>query len=74
MPGVDIVIPDMSYLVKNKEKIRGVFITHDMRPHRSSGYLLKEVNIPVYGAKTYLGLLESKLNEMSLLTTPSLLL
>ena len=73
MPGVDIVIPDMSYLVKNKEKIRGVFITHGHEDHIGAvGYLLKEVNIPVYGAKLTLGLLESKLNEMSLLTSAKL--
>ncbi len=73
MPGVDIVIPDMSYLVKNKEKIRGVFITHGHEDHIGAvGYLLKEVNIPVYGAKLTLGLLESKLNEMGLLTSAKL--
>ena len=73
MPGVDIVIPDMSYLVKNKNKIRGVVITHGHEDHIGAvGYLLKEVNTPVYGAKLTLGLLESRLNEMGLLTTASL--
>ena len=73
MPGVDIVIPDLSYLVKNKNKIRGVVITHGHEDHIGAvGYLLKEVNTPVYGAKLTLGLLESRLNEMGLLTTASL--
>lgn len=73
MPGVDIVIPDMSYLIKNKHKIRGIIITHGHEDHIGAvGYLLKEVNVPVYGAKLTLGLLESKLNEMGLLSIAKL--
>lgn len=73
MPGVDIVIPDMSYLLKNREKVKGLILTHGHEDHIGAvGYLIRQINIPIYGAKLTLGLLESKLNEMGLLTTAKL--
>lgn len=68
MFGIDLVIPDVSYLVRNIEKVKGIFLTHGHEDHIGAlPYVLKELNVPVYGTKLTLGILESKLKEHGLL-------
>ncbi len=65
--GVDVVLPDFSYAVKIKDKIRGIFITHGHEDHIGAlPYLLKEMNIPVFAAELTIALIDSKLKEHGL--------
>lgn len=64
MLGIDIVIPDVTYLVQNKERVKGIFLTHGHEDHIGGlSYVLAKVNVPVYGTKLTLALAKAKMKE-----------
>lgn len=72
--GIDLVIQDISYLTENKERVRGIFITHGHEDHIGAlPYVLKEIDVPVYGTRLTIGLIKKKLTEHGMVKNAKLI-
>jgi len=73
MLGIDVVIPDITYLLENREFVRGIVLTHGHEDHIGAlPYVLRQINVPVYGTKLTLGLLQGKLKEQNMVNDTTL--
>ncbi len=73
MPGIDIVIPDFTYVLENKDRVKGLVVTHGHEDHIGAiPYLLRNFNVPIYATKLTIGLIEGKLKEHKLLNEAKL--
>ena len=73
MPGIDAVIPDFTYILEHKDKLRAIVLTHGHEDHIGAlPYFLKEVNVPIYGTKLTLALVEKKLEDFNLAASANL--
>lgn len=72
MPGIDIVLPDITFLLENKDRIRGIFLTHGHEDHIGAlPYVLRQFSAPVYGARLTIGMVELKLTEHQITLHPA---
>ncbi|MEE3481066.1 MAG: ribonuclease J, partial [Lachnospiraceae bacterium] len=69
MPGVDLVIPDISFLIENEDKVKGFFITHGHEDHIGAiPYVLNQLSVPLYATRLTMGIIEHKLEEKNMMT------